>query len=83
MITEFSPDVVAQLSYYVYRLIDPRDGQTFYVGKGKENRVFQHVKCAIYCYDGADGIDEEDPNKFKTIQSIIDSGLEVIHIIQR
>ena len=83
MITEFSPDVVAQLNQYVYRLIDPRNGQTFYVGKGKVNRVFQHVKCAIYYYDGVDGIDEEDPNKFKTIQSNIDSGLEVIHIIQR
>ena len=83
MITEFSPDVVAQLNYYVYRLIDPRNGQTFYVGKGKGNRVFQHVKCAIDYYDGADGIDEEDPNKFKTIQSIRDFELEVIHIIQR
>lgn len=83
MITEFSPDVVAQLNYYVYRLIDPRNGQTFYVGKGKGNRVFRHVKCTIDYYDGADGIDEEDPNKFKIIQSIRDSGLEVIHIIQR
>ena len=83
MITEFSPDVVAQLNYYVYRLIDPRNGQTFYVGKGKGNRVFQHVKCAIDYYDGAEDIDEEDPNKFKTIQNIRDSGLEVIHIIQR
>lgn len=83
MINEFSKEVAEQLKYYVYRLIDPRNGQTFYVGKGKGNRVFQHVKCAIDYYDGAEGIDEEDPNKFKIIQSIIDSGLEVIHIIQR
>ncbi|WP_250481199.1 hypothetical protein [Caballeronia sp. GAOx1] len=28
----------------MYRLIDPRNGETFYVGKGKENRVFQHIR---------------------------------------
>ena len=32
--------------YYVYRLVDPRTLQTFYVGKGCGNRVFQHVKDA-------------------------------------
>lgn len=83
MITEFSPEVISKLNYYVYRLIDPRNGQTFYVGKGKGNRIFQHVKCAIDYYDGAKGIDEDDPNKFKIIQSINEVGLEVIYIIQR
>ena len=30
------PDGVADLiKWYVYRLIDPRNGETFYVGKGK------------------------------------------------
>jgi hypothetical protein len=36
----FPPGVAAKLKYYVYRLIDPRNGETFYVGKGKEDRVF-------------------------------------------
>ena len=40
----FSPEVSDKLEYYVYRLIDPRNGDTFYVGKGKGNRVFDHVK---------------------------------------
>ena len=40
MINEFSNEVISKLNYYVYRLIDPRNGQTFYVGKGKGNRVF-------------------------------------------
>ena len=29
--------------YYVYELIDPRDGIVFYVGKGKNNRMYEHV----------------------------------------
>ena len=33
--------------YYVYELIDPRDGAVFYVGKGQGNRVSQHVRDAI------------------------------------
>jgi hypothetical protein len=32
------------MKYYVYRLIDPRDGSTFYVGKGCGDRMYQHVK---------------------------------------
>ena len=43
-ITEFPPEVIKELNYYVYRLIDPRNGETFYVGKGKGNRVFEHLK---------------------------------------
>ncbi|MCR2307669.1 hypothetical protein NSX65_32680, partial [Salmonella enterica] len=41
-ITEFPSGVIEHLGWYVYRLIDPRDGSTFYVGKGKGNRVFAH-----------------------------------------
>lgn len=40
----FPPEVVEKLKSYVYRLIDPRNGETFYVGKGKGNRVFSHVE---------------------------------------
>ena len=36
----FPHDVVDKLKHYVYRLIDPRNGETFYVGKGKGDRVF-------------------------------------------
>lgn len=42
-INEFPPGVMEHLGWYVYRLIDPRDGSTFYVGKGKGNRVFAHM----------------------------------------
>jgi len=30
------------LAYYVYLLIDLRDGKVFYVGKGKGGRCFEH-----------------------------------------
>lgn len=29
--------------YFVYALIDPRDGSIFYIGKGKGNRPKQHL----------------------------------------
>lgn len=41
----FSKEVAEQLQYYVYRLIDPRNGQTFYVGKGN-NDIYETVRSA-------------------------------------
>lgn len=86
MVKEFSAEVVTQIGYYVYRLIDPRNGQTFYVGKGKGNRVFKHAIGAIEYYDGVDSKThnyEKDPNKLRIIHEILDAHLNVIHIIQR
>jgi hypothetical protein len=40
----FPSEVIEKLGFYAYRLIDPRTGETFYVGKGKGNRVFQHAR---------------------------------------
>jgi hypothetical protein len=34
-VESFPPGVGERLGTYVYRLIDPRNGETFYVGKGK------------------------------------------------
>ena len=31
----FPPAIAKRLGWYVYRLIDPRNGETFYVGKGR------------------------------------------------
>ena len=40
----FSNTVQEHIRYYVYRLIDPRDSSTFYVGKGHGNRFFDYIK---------------------------------------
>lgn len=83
MITKFSQEVAEKLNYYVYKLIDPRNGKVFYVGKGTGNRIFEHIRCTIGYYDGVEVTSDSDPNKLKIIKEIIDEGLEVIHIIQR
>ena len=40
----FPEEFKEQLKWYVYRLIDPRNGETFYVGKGQGDRVFEHAR---------------------------------------
>lgn len=50
-INEFPSGVIEHLGWYVYRLIDPRDGSTFYVGKGKGNRVFAHMRGEVAAVD--------------------------------
>lgn len=77
-IKEFPPGVMEHLGWYVYRLIDPRDGSTFYVGKGKGNRVFAHMRGEVAAVD-----DELLSNKLKQLREIRLAGLEVIHVIHR
>lgn len=75
MTQEFSAEIIEQLKFYVYRLVDPRNGETFYVGKGVGNRVFQHAQGVL----GLDKISE----KIERIRDIQIAGLKVIHIIHR
>jgi len=73
----FPSEVSAQLKVYVYRLIDPRNGETFYVGKGVGGRVFAHVH-------GASGIEgDQVSNKMRRIWEIQLAGFEVGHVIHR
>lgn len=82
----FSAEVRKELNYYVYRLLDPRNGQTFYVGKGKNDRVFAHADCALANYNDVDydpETDDDDNLKYRTIREIKNVGLDVIYIIQK
>ncbi len=85
---KFSNEAIKQLGNYVYRLIDPRNGNTFYVGRGGGNRVFAHVNDALENFDNKNYITSEEkegsiPTKVERIREINKSGLEVIHVIQR
>ena len=73
----FTTEISDQLKNYVYRLIDPRNGETFYVGKGKGNRVFAHVDDSL----GKDG--DETSEKLRRVREIKLAGLEVSHVIHR
>ena len=86
----FSEKTCNELGAYVYKLIDPRDGKVFYIGKGRNNRVFDHV------YDTAkymreieeENLDEESQvdvvsEKINTIMEIKNAGLDVIYVIHR
>ena len=66
--------LIALGNFYVYGLIDPRTNQLFYIGKGKDNRVFEHEKESINSIDS-------DKLKLKTILEIKNAGLEVKKII--
>jgi hypothetical protein len=69
----FDENTSQKLQYYVYSLIDPRDKKPFYIGKGKDNRVFDHLECALESPTASD--------KYEKIWEIVNSGLSVTHVI--
>lgn len=71
----FSQAVVEKLNNYVYFLQDPRTNKVFYVGKDVDNRVFNHLDCAIE----TDG----ETEKLEIIREILNSGKKVRHFILR
>lgn len=73
----FTPTVAGKLNYYVYRLIDPRNGETFYIGKGRGNRLFAHVKGELR----ADT--EELTDTFLRIRKIRADGFDIAHVVHR
>jgi len=64
MITKFTQNQIEFLKYYVYIYKDPSSDEIFYVGKGKGNRVFNHLS------------DKVDSEKVSRINEIRERGLE-------
>ena len=76
--TEFTAEMHDKLGNYVYRLVDPRDGSTFYVGRGRRNRVFDHVKGAVRTAN-----EKTENLRQETINTILSLDLKPIHVIHR
>jgi hypothetical protein len=67
---KLSQATIERLGYYVYLLIDPRNNRIFYVGKGKGNRINQHLLVALNNHT-------HETKKINKIRDIQNAGLEV------
>ncbi|MFC0281523.1 hypothetical protein EP867_19185 [Falsigemmobacter intermedius] len=76
-LTQFPPEVCEAIGSYVYRLVDPRNGETFYVGKGTGNRIFQHALGALTSDEASGSL------KTERIRAILAEGLEVLSIVHK
>lgn len=72
----FDEKTKEKLRHYVYMLFDPRDKRPFYIGKGKENRVFNHLNRALTDIDISSA-------KYDKIREIEECGHTAGHIIIR
>lgn len=74
---KFPSHIFEKLGWYVYALQDPRNRRIFYIGKGKENRVFSHANSLL------SKAETNPSDKLDLIKEIIDEGYEVNSLILR
>lgn len=74
---KFPVEVIEKLKCYVYRLIDPRNGETFYVGRGVGDRLYSHIR------DELGSQSDEVGDKLRRIREIRLAGFEVAHVVHR
>ena len=72
----FSTAIIEKINYYIYCLVDPRNQNIFYIGKGIGNRVFQHAQGALTCKTN-------ENDKISLINDIHKDGLEHLYYILR
>jgi uncharacterized protein len=60
---KFSSPVIKELKYYVYIYSNPVTDEIFYIGKGKGNRIYQHLD------------DQSDSDKVKYLKDLKNQGL--------
>ena len=64
----FPSEVCDKLVTYVYRRIDPRNGEIFYIDNGKGNRVFVHIRAEIETDDPGEKLKRIDASDAKGTQ---------------
>jgi Uncharacterized protein conserved in bacteria len=60
------------MKFYIYKLVDPRNGEPFYIGKGQGNRMYAHEKQA------RTGVESR---KCDLIRELIEGGHEIVYAI--
>lgn len=70
----FTEEVINQLGYYVYALVNPISHSVFYIGKGTRNRVFVHEQESLKVDFLSDIAEKQKLNEIKQIHS---KGMEV------
>lgn len=74
--SKLNQSTIEKLQYYVYLLKDPRNGDVFYVGKGKGNRINSHSLDALIA-----GTDKSE--KIKRIKEITAGNMDLDLVVLR